>query len=1405
MTEPDQTEFDILAIADGVTEDGHLRISLSVSPNLDTPDDTLKDWPKKVEVAARKLTVRLDNKDARVTSCDVSHLVNDGPTRLWRQTFPGCKHLREALSSDDGASPEAEGSAAGRAFLSTSGLQAESAAPQRVDLWSPLLAAYALPGSQPMNLGLLDEKGDDENPLAELDAWLALHQRAPYLSSHAAPTAAPEADTPGGATSGVRKSLIGGTVVAQKSDISGEDTPVSALDVAMILSGGTANLRGQAEHRKLEQVFAKTVGQMFKALGMENGVLPERRDESGEGITNETDADRARRMLVGLTSYPTLARYVGLCVDLTVEVPDELKNGTEKTRDVTLLINGKNFVARIIKTDDRVTGFFPCPKKDSVLVDGGVNLNAVIRNPDNNQSGPRYNLGLIDGVKATLAMQYRAANIYDLLASGADRKDIDISKDDIEESGITLFDVDRRSEMESQEKDSPDTFYAEDLLRGLRVDCRLVSQNPDARRWRPLFGRHITYTSDVARDLEAWAEEQKATSHRDEGFSQPGEVTNGKFSHVPLEVIQWSGESLGLPPPRPDEMGDEAAGDRAADIPVDRVLSPPGAREQRPPPLRFGRTYHIGARPCYVNGCGPTIEQVQGSNLYDGKYLEILYERVGRVRPPTVLLPTDCRLFTANAPPPGETPTRLVVKSIVEGQATEYRVVVPGSVAFETAEQYGQFDDRVGITEDIPSGAFNRRKPWLLMDETGGFPVALGAGRRRLSRKPVDGDPEADVRPGKLSRGLVAEFRATDKNTRFYPDSRARLLHFTATLDMTSQALEHGVEDLQFWDEKSRPRDAKPVVIRAVAARRRDKELVKIKNGRKSAHDADAPGLHSWDFHLQPATRVMVDLYCSPTGSPDKDLMGFVKAGKVLNPAAQSVTRIELVHAVRRPLEAPQIPKQTDLAVFISSGAGEIEKNIENGTTAFFEGKCKIHGRSTGRLRFDARWEEHGPEYLGRKDGKWLYRPADRKDLLFRDDRVRQAGDEYLIQAKAASYSFQDGRARRLDIDVVATSAFTEFYEPSDKPDAFETRSATPHSLVVPCSFAPPEPDHERALPVPRWRSWRNTAGTRFRVELKWAIRVFFGSNYKATGFGEKIALVLENRKVTLTEWGGDPIDLNGGRRHKTPILAFDEGPEYGQPLQIWLRKQLILDALLYEPKIDPHEGPFIDIALSARDVDVVKPFLKLGLCRYQPNSVKEQWNLSPCKPRWVSVPPWRLVEVTVTGKKVAVNVKGPTYNGRTGVNGWTVPKLRVRVFKLQFEQWQGVPWKDPPLVPVMVTRNDNSRIPLASEVAPAANGYCLKLELPKSLNQERYVLLLEEREFFAGDPTVSAEAWPLETVVEKDGGSPIVGRIIFQRTIKLGREAGMPRDPDFDEMLRKERWGLGAICPDAHPRGIPP
>jgi hypothetical protein len=422
---------------------------------------------------------------------------------------------------------------------------------------------------------------------------------------------------------------------------------------------------------------------------------------------------------------------------------------------------------------------------------------------------------------------------------------------------------------------------------------------------------------------------------------------------------------------------------------------------------------------------------------------------------------------------------------------------------------------------------------------------------------------------------------------------------------------------------------------------------------------------------------------------------------------------------------------------------------------------------------------------LGRKDGKWLYRPADRKDLLFRDDRVRQAGDEYLIQAKAASYSFQDGRARRLDIDVVATSAFTEFYEPSDKPDAFETRSAKPHSLVVPCSFAPPEPDHERALPVPRWRSWRNTAGTRFRVELKWAIRVFFGSNYKATGFGEQIALVLESGNDHPTQWGDDPIDGTGGLPSATPCIKdFEAAIEAPGTISGGNTK---LKALLYDPTVDQDDGPCIDIAMSM--LPTFRPFLKLGLCRYQPDSIKPEWTLSPCKPRWVSVPPWRKVEVTVKGRKVTVTVKGPTYADRVGKVGWKTPKLRVRVFKLQFEQWQGVPWKDPPLVPVMVTRNDNSRIPLASEVAPVSNSYHLELELPKSLNQERYVLLLEEREFFVGDPTVSAEAWPLETVVEKDGDSPIVGRVIFQRTINLGRRTDPLPEADFDTALGKEDW----------------
>jgi hypothetical protein len=124
MTEPDQTEFDILAIADGVTEDGHLRISLSVSPNAFTSTGTVGDFPKHARSHVSTISIEIA-KGLEVVHSFPSDAISvtrttdgEGPSTLWKKIFPDAEALCNALKPDQ-KPPRKDGSEVRSPFVPT--------------------------------------------------------------------------------------------------------------------------------------------------------------------------------------------------------------------------------------------------------------------------------------------------------------------------------------------------------------------------------------------------------------------------------------------------------------------------------------------------------------------------------------------------------------------------------------------------------------------------------------------------------------------------------------------------------------------------------------------------------------------------------------------------------------------------------------------------------------------------------------------------------------------------------------------------------------------------------------------------------------------------------------------------------------------------------------------------------------------------------------------------------------------------------------------------------------------------------------------------------------------------------------------------------------------------------------
>jgi hypothetical protein len=465
----------------------------------------------------------------------------------------------------------------------------------------------------------------------------------------------------------------------------------------------------------------------------------------------------------------------------------------------------------------------------------------------------------------------------------------------------------------------------------------------------------------------------------------------------------------------------------------------------------------------------------------------------------------------------------------------------------------------------------------------------------------------------------------------------------------------------------------------------------------------------------------------------------------------QDSVSIRVTHAVKRPLEAPyfnyasspepsapgrMIKTPTLKAVCLTIGTQSgvdgypsWEKFVtdqgakpeltwesrEGGATTFLVGSLVVDRLTTGAVRCEANWQEHGAErYQKDDDGRWTYQFGKSAATLFSlpaeaverptnkpVDLTRGPDGKAL---RALAYSFVDGKARRLELALVATSRFTNDF-PSAVPADFEHRSETQANLAceiwTPCTFRPPPPEVERVLPIFRWRRKHHNSGKIVHTR-EGGLRIYLKRNWFASGEGELLGLVLPPATITdvcqldglgrfgeyLTRWGSDPIHDSGRSDGLVRIEDFIppgskfedalEGPVYQNTLTLHLAKPLPgaasdtdgptmlrdVRVLGYRPQAG-EEGHYCDIYINPRDGYF--PFVQLGLTRLQPHAV-EKLELSNPVAQFAQAPPSRTITVQFSGNSnFTVYVDGVGYNDAgSGVpDTRATPMLNLRVLEV--------------------------------------------------------------------------------------------------------------------------------------------
>lgn len=684
--------------------------------------------------------------------------------------------------------------------------------------------------------------------------------------------------------------------------------------------------------------------------------------------------------------------------------------------------------------------------------------------------------------------------------------------------------------------------------------------------------------------------------------------------------------------------------------------------------------------------------------------------------------------------------------------------------------------------------------------------------------------------------------------TRYYPDRFARVVvgRFSAVKNFPAppQDDRNAVHRAEFWQRRDKPNDAMPIMIELQRGPDRPAAPARWLKGSsdieiRPPNSPQSLRLRKLTVELGPAQTVEVELFPE---CREPEFARMHHAGAILaaeHSAAELDTihsrplrqvnysrKVKLVHAVQRPLGPPAL-SGTAGAVGLGLHAatltvrpedsvndgrltwsnhvdqgdpygGRIESE-EGGANTFFVGRIGVHGRSTGRLRCDARWKDYGPASLKRAagTGRWTLEAPHDHARLFEIEGIASPETSHAVDLvtgsdgalRALSYAFKDGRARRLNVRAVATSRFTDYF-PSEEGESrdlerlgmFERASsafAAAPDLWIKCTFRTPPPVIDRVIPVFDWK--RRRTGRAITFERRSFLRVFLDAPWYVSGEGEKLALVfdaaqrqtcdyeapeLEAFARYVTRWGRDPIRMTEPVAPLTTYNMSDRAPvrglllPAGDPDSSNRAAQLAVDILPFSPVFDPELGLYCDIPIGPLKADRERgaflpshsSFVQLGLARYQEHAVPGL-QLSRPKDYLAHLLPDRLGRLEVTGfRSIRLTIKGPVFayaepqdeSGRLRDLG---PRLTATLLVRREIEIMGRPSGD---FVWDLALDDHRRPVVRTDQAPTQRTpgdpmWDLTINLPNPYEEEHYGLLVEEYEYLPADPPDLDQNAPLD------------------------------------------------------------
>lgn len=840
------------------------------------------------------------------------------------------------------------------------------------------------------------------------------------------------------------------------------------------------------------------------------------------------------QMVAQLGDHPALLRKLGLILDLVVDLPEPIDNLPDQgvvrlVPDGDLPENPPTCPGTRYELDDRWFG--AKPKEDIRMARGLLRLNPEF-----------YDLFQVDVDGAALQVADFGNTLGRMLDSKrrgpATPKETGVPA--LRSAGLSLARthrgeqllddlVDRRDKNALIEAGTPVVFYAEDLVRGYRID--VFDENAfSGPSWFSLHQRVVKYAVKDPVDASL----KDILDVRDEGYLKATTASGERSDHPAASddlylhetVFGWDGWSLSAPRPgkrivepgEGDNNSNIARYDPEQDAPFS-LVSKVSVAPNSLPRLRIGHTYRLRARTVDLAGNSRPFTredfEPQDNDLVSEKTTYLRFEPVAS---PTVLrqhLDTE-----------GESLERLVIRSNKDVSAADYaasveinqalkdigapykyaedaqRHLAPPKTSQLMAEQEGFFETAFNGTPAQVTAALRiaLREEGTFLDEK--F-IDITTGQKTISQTAISLHPPGTTLPEQrgagLPEGAYAYYQAKDVLLPYLPDPLAIGVSLTG-YDITGTEVFHQIAKFPGdWPTLSPFRIRLSEGLLGVSFENGVLEVTLpkaefIKARLSSVFPGDRlEDLAVWDW--------------IPEKAKTEALKKAALQGQhwMLTPFRW----VTFTHAVQQPLELPDMKQVTSV------------RSLGN-TFARFRGPIHNHAKSTGRLDVWAEWSED-------------------IDLLTDDmPRMSSLGTEVHHQAHAfgfdihpdedaaqvtqgerdSRHEFGDTKYRRVVYHSIATTRFREFLPApiANDPNLIQRIESTQSldNQVIPelvhhidNAARPAAPEVLYILPTFRWER-EDEGDSRLHVRHGNAVRLWMKRPWFSSGDGEKLGVVLE-------------------------------------------------------------------------------------------------------------------------------------------------------------------------------------------------------------------------------------------------------------------------------------------------------